>query len=561
MDGHLQETNCEHELSKAVFTPASFRKELREGKQYKQSTAGICAGYVQANVFMLPSEYFTDFQQFCLDNFGPLPLLLASAKGQFEAPILTVDESSDIRTDIPAYKVFKNGEHITTKQDLLEYTDVLKNYCFFYVGCSFSFDRLLISAGIPLRYTDGKGSGNVSMYKTNVMCKKRGHFNVELVVSMRPIRRDLIQRVFEISQPLTNAHGAPVHIGNPAILGISDLSLDEYYGCKTHLEPGEVPVFWACGVTGLEALKSVKSETTFSHCGGSMFITDLKLVEDKSSPSSLPKNQPRVTWLTDDPPLASVLSEAAYRELQQLIMDVKDIHGKQGNGTETERFLKEVLSLSHSRSIGIIMADVSASNEDYGSDTSDSLPDSLAMALYLQSLDKIVTCFCDPNFVTTLLKQMKQFHDAGSSLGSTLYIAACPNMSGDSNIGYKSFTSDVHKYLSNIESAVMIESHGSSLSITETDVSHFNLDILLLTASKTHDSNIPALSSDSPLGVVVLCKALYALYTDELHNRYRRRGLGYSLTDEEKNLLNISRLSLNEESIVHIVQLSDSMVR
>ncbi|PIK49013.1 hypothetical protein BSL78_14119 [Apostichopus japonicus] len=89
--------------------------------------------------------------------------------------------------------------------------------------------------------------------QTNVMCKKRGHFNVELVVSMRPIRRDLIQRVFEISQPLTNAHGAPVHIGDPAILGINDLSLDECYGCKTNLVPGEVPVFWACGVTGLKA--------------------------------------------------------------------------------------------------------------------------------------------------------------------------------------------------------------------------------------------------------------------------------------------------------------------
>lgn len=100
-----------------------------------------------------------------------------------------------------------------------------------------------------------------------------------------------------------------------------------------------------------------------------------------------------------------------YEELRTVISFF--LAGKQGNGTETERFLKEVLSLSHSRSIGIIMADVSASNEDYGSDTSDSLPDSLAMALYLQSLDKIVTCFCDPNFVTTLLKQMKQFHDAG----------------------------------------------------------------------------------------------------------------------------------------------------
>ena len=152
------------------------------------------------------------------------------------------------RSDLPSYKVFKDGSHFETVNDLKKFT--WGKMVTFYLGCSFSFDDKLAESGIKLETTE-----NVSMYLSNVKCHKVAKFQTRMVVSMRPIPKSLVQKVYEATINLEYCHGAPVHFGYPKDIGI-DIQKDIDFGSKVDIPKGHVPVFWACGVTSSEAIKS-----------------------------------------------------------------------------------------------------------------------------------------------------------------------------------------------------------------------------------------------------------------------------------------------------------------
>ncbi|XP_072030772.1 putative hydro-lyase PST_2764 [Amphiura filiformis] len=190
--------------------PVEGRRAFRRGFYFKKETGGLCRGYVQANLAGVHAQYADDFVEFCRANEGPLPLLHHSQPGDFSAGPLADD--SDVRTDFAAYYVLKYGEYVDIAKDLLPFGDVLNEYAFFYTGCSFSFDKILLDTGIRLAYVDNPDI-TVSMYTTNIHCHRIGTLQGPVVVSMRPIPRHLVQVAVRATNPLPDVHGAPIHIG------------------------------------------------------------------------------------------------------------------------------------------------------------------------------------------------------------------------------------------------------------------------------------------------------------------------------------------------------------
>jgi uncharacterized protein YcsI (UPF0317 family) len=251
--------------------PREIRRAIREGK-FRRHTAGVAPGYVQGNVCILPAEYAEEFRLFCERNPKPCPLLAMSRPGDPHLPAL--GEDLDIRTDVPRYRVFRNGERA---EDLNDLRDLWRqDLVTFVLGCSFSFEEALMAEGLRLRYIE-QGT-NVPMYRTNVECEPAGRFRGKLVVSMRPFNAIDARRAAEITSRYPRVHGAPVQIGSPERLGISDLSRP-WAGDATVVHADEVPVFWACGITPQSVVLDAKPSFCITHAPGHMLVTDLKNAE------------------------------------------------------------------------------------------------------------------------------------------------------------------------------------------------------------------------------------------------------------------------------------------
>ncbi len=253
--------------------PAQLRQEIRTGN-FSGPTAGYCDGYAQANLVILPKKYAYDFLLFAQRNPRSCPLLEVTDAGSGELTYLA--ENTDIYTDIPKYRVYENG--VPTG----EFTDVshLKrsDLVGFLIGCSFSFESELIEAGVPVRHIEeGK---NVPMYLTNVPCKEAGIFSGNLVVSMRPVPYDKISTSVSVTAGMSRVHGAPLFIGDPEKIGISDINKPDF-GDRVTIEAGEVPVFWACGVTPQAVLMKSCPDFAITHAPGHMFVSDVKNVQLK----------------------------------------------------------------------------------------------------------------------------------------------------------------------------------------------------------------------------------------------------------------------------------------
>jgi uncharacterized protein YcsI (UPF0317 family) len=248
------------------MSPIEVRALCRNGS-LTGATSGFAKGRVQANMMIVPREYAFDFLLFCQRNPKPCPLVEVLDPGQF-APRCT--EDGDVRTDLPGYRIFENGKLVREVEHISEYwRDDLVT---FLIGCSFSFESALIEGGIPLRHVDeGK---NVAMYKTNMPCWSAGRFNGNMVVSMRPVKSGHVARAVEISGRFPQVHGAPVHIGHPALIGIADLS-SPGFGDPVHIFGDELPVFWACGVTPQYVAEQSRIPFCISHSPGKMLVTDL----------------------------------------------------------------------------------------------------------------------------------------------------------------------------------------------------------------------------------------------------------------------------------------------
>ncbi len=249
-------------------SPAQVRQACRQG-EWTGPTSGMAGGYAQANLVILPRAEAFDFLLFCQRNPKPCPLLEVTDAGspvpQRFAP------GADLRTDLPKYRVWRDGELCDEPTDVSSlWRD---DFVSFLIGCSFSFEAALLDQGVPVRHIEQ--NTNVPMYRTGIPCASAGVFSGPLVVSMRPLLpRDVIRAV-EITARFPQVHGAPVHVGAPSAIGIDDLSQPDY-GDAVPIHSGEMPVFWACGVTPQAALMAAKLPLAITHAPGCMFVTDVR---------------------------------------------------------------------------------------------------------------------------------------------------------------------------------------------------------------------------------------------------------------------------------------------
>lgn len=255
------------------MTPKQIRNIIRKN-EYTSPTAGLAKGFTQANLVILKKDLAFDFLLFCQRNPKPCPVLDVTEPGSPVPGLVAKD--ADLRFDIPKYRIYKKGEIVDETTDISKYwTDDMVG---FLLGCSFTFEYPLIKNGIPVRHIEE--NCNVPMYKTNIKCIKAGKFEGPMVVSMRPIPEKDIVRAVQITSRFPSVHGAPVHIGNPESIGIKDIYHPDF-GDMVTIKEGEVPVFWACGVTPQAVAMEVKPEIMITHSPGHMFITDIK--EEKFS--------------------------------------------------------------------------------------------------------------------------------------------------------------------------------------------------------------------------------------------------------------------------------------
>ena len=249
----------------AGLTPARARARFRAG--LRTPTAGWCAGYAQANLIAVPEDLAADLRRFAELNPKPCPLLDVTAPGEVTT---TLADGADLRTDLPGYRIFEHGRCVAEVTDATGYwrDDLVA----FLVGCSFTFEAALVAAGVPVRHlVEGV---NVPMYRTNRACAPAGRLAGPLVVSMRPIPAGLVATAVEVTGRYPAVHGAPVHAGDPAVLGIADLAVPDF-GDPVTVAPGDVPVFWACGVTPQAVVMASRPPFAIAHAPGHMFVTDV----------------------------------------------------------------------------------------------------------------------------------------------------------------------------------------------------------------------------------------------------------------------------------------------
>ncbi len=276
-------------------SPRQLRKLIRQQK-HTGPTSGLCAGYLQANVVIIHKDLAPDFERFCRANSQACPILEVMSPGQTRPKVLvslrenlkkeqnTEEESSldeeeaeeqeeeDIRTDLPQYRIWSRDQMVRDVKDIREYWS--NDMVTFFFGCSFSFERALMNGGIPIRNIEQ--NRNVSMYVTNRQCEPYGIFRGPLVVSMRPVKNELVQKAIDITAQFGDTHGAPVHCGAPTVLGISDLSKVDFGDAVDVDLETETPCFWACGVTSTLAAISSNSDLIITHVPGHMMVSDVK---------------------------------------------------------------------------------------------------------------------------------------------------------------------------------------------------------------------------------------------------------------------------------------------
>lgn len=243
-----------------------IRARIRSG-EHAAPTGGLAPGYVQTNLVILPEEYALDFLKFCVRNPKPCPVLEVTDVGSPVPPSMAPE--TDLRTDLPRYRIFENGELTDEPTDIEAYwRDDLVS---FLIGCSFTFERALLGAGLRLAHLDQ--GRNVPMYVTGRECFPSGPFAGPMVVSMRPYRPDEVPLAVAVTGRYPTMHGAPVHVGDPDSLGIRNLDEPEF-GDAIEIGEDETPVFWACGVTPQAVVMQVAPPLVITHSPGHMFITD-----------------------------------------------------------------------------------------------------------------------------------------------------------------------------------------------------------------------------------------------------------------------------------------------
>ncbi|WP_252312831.1 putative hydro-lyase [Sinobaca sp. H24] len=248
-----------------MMSAEDARRHIRNEK-HMGPTAGLASDFTQTNVVILPEREAAAFREFTRLNPKSCPVLEEMSAGQY---VSSLADGSDIRSDVPKYRIYKKGIYVEQRTNIADLWR--EDLVTFLIGCSFTFEAALLKESVPVRHMEE--NRNVPMYKTSIPAEASLPFQGSMVVSMRPIPEALVQKAEQVTARYPDVHGAPVHIGNPAELGITDLAKPDY-GDAVTVHPGEVPVFWACGVTPQNALLEAEVPFAITHEPGHMFITD-----------------------------------------------------------------------------------------------------------------------------------------------------------------------------------------------------------------------------------------------------------------------------------------------
>uniref|UniRef100_A0A8D0EXD8 D-glutamate cyclase, mitochondrial n=1 Tax=Strix occidentalis caurina TaxID=311401 RepID=A0A8D0EXD8_STROC len=548
------------------------------------------SGYKQANVVILHKSLADDFEKFCHANDGPLPLLYRSKPGDWKCPPLTLITSYFTRTDCLQYRIYEHGACTGSLKSLKEYSEQLKDMVTFYLGCSFSFERAVQNANIPVRNVEQKC--NVSMYKVTVPCYSVSTFCCNLVVTMRPIPESKLEAAVLATSELKEAHGAPIHMGDPGLLGIQDLSKPDY-GDPVQLYPGDIPVFWACGVTGVEAVINC-TPLAFTHSPGCMFVTDLRNdnVTGRSS-----REIPQVHCISQDPLHYSIVSAEAAQKIKTLETLIGIDPGDRGiiHLCRQDELLKACLSISHARSV-LITTGFPTHFTYEPPEENDGPPGALAIAAILQALEKEVAIVTDQRAMNLNKKIIEEAVQLGI-LKRPIPLLSYQRESADSALMFLCENGNPGRprfdHLIAIERAGMA-ADGNYYNARKVNIKHLvdPIDELFLAAQtipgvtatgvgdggnelgmgkvkdavKKHIKNGDVIACDveadftivagvSNWGGYAIACALYILSTCEIHDRYLRRAVGFprlskktvwlsalpSVTKEEKLLKTLVR--------------------
>lgn len=252
----------------AQLSPVELRHLIRQGK-FSGQTSGLCPGYTQANLVILPRQQAYDFLLFTQRNPRPCPVLEVSDVGSRQ--LLEFAKDVDLANDFPKYRIYRNGQltsEVTSVADIWQ-----SDFVSFIIGCSFSFEAELIAAGIEMRHITQQV--NVPMYNTTIPLRSAGQFHGNMVVSMRPIPEYQVPMAVQVTSAMPKVHGAPIQIGDPQAIGIKDLTKPDY-GDPVTINQGETPVFWPCGVTPQNVVMQTKPALVITHSPGHMLVTDIR---------------------------------------------------------------------------------------------------------------------------------------------------------------------------------------------------------------------------------------------------------------------------------------------
>ncbi|MET3927404.1 DUF1445 domain-containing protein [Devosia sp. 2618] len=247
--------------------PHELRTLMRRGVM-RDRTGSLAAGFQQANIAILPMQWAENFQAYVEANHAACPLLAIGAPGDPSLPSL--GSNIDIRFDLPRYRVLQGG---VVTNDPFDVGDVWRaDMVTFALGCSLGFEAVVIGAGAALRcHAPGQ---TCSAFVSAIETVEVGPFRGPLVVTMRAVRREDVDLVAAITAMHPETHGGPVHVGDPAAIGVDLSNPIEGIGL-TDLREGEVAMFWPCGVTSHYALAKAAPPIAITHFPGHMLVTDL----------------------------------------------------------------------------------------------------------------------------------------------------------------------------------------------------------------------------------------------------------------------------------------------
>ncbi|NWV68063.1 GLUCM protein, partial [Malurus elegans] len=568
--------------------PHVLRRIIRCNRLSISNTSGMAEGYKQANVVILHKSLADDFEKFCHANDGPLPLLYRSQPGDWKCPSLGSD--SDIRTDCLQYRKYEHGACTGSLKSLKEYSEQLKDMVTFYLGCSFSFEKAVQKAGIPIRNVEQKC--NVSMYKTSVPCHSVSVFHCNLVVTMRPVPESKLEAAVLATSELKEAHGAPIHIGDPGLLGIQDLSKPDY-GDPVHLHPGDIPVFWACGVTGVEAVMNCRAPLAFTHSPGCMFVTDLKNDNVRSLGGG-----PQVHCISQDPLHFSIVSAEAAQKINTLETLIGIDPGDRGimHLQHQGELLRACLAMSHAGSV-LITTGFPTHFTHEPPEENDGPPGALAIAAMLQALEKEVAIVTDQRAMDLNKKIIEEAVQLGI-LRKPVPLLSYQRESADSALMFLCENGNPRRprfdHLIAIERAGMA-ADGNYYNARKVNIKHLvdPIDELFLAAQtipgvtttgvgdggnelgmgkvkdavKKHIKNGDVIACDveadftvvagvSNWGGYAIACALYVLRSCEIHDRYLRRAVGFARAPNKRLWLpTLPSVTKEEKLLKTLVQL------